>query len=253
MKKQIALFLAALLSLTLTACSSTGEGAQTTAPSSSQASQPTESVSESAELVISDSADGATAELESEQTNSRMLVVYFTYAENAALAEDVDVSSSASIQRQNGTLTGNTGLVASMIAETAGADLFSLHTVEQYPDTYSATVDQGQQERTDGVRPELTALPENLADYDVIFLGYPSWWSDMPMAVYSFLDAVDLSGKTIAPFVTSGGSGLAGTVGTIEELEPGSVVQSGLAVRDSDAAGAQEQVNAWLTELGYLN
>ena len=253
MKKQTALLLAALLSLTLTACSSTGEGAQTTAPSSLQASQPTESVSESAELVISDSADGATAEPESEQTNSRMLVVYFTYAENAALAEDVDVSSSASIQRQNGTLTGNTGLVASMIAETAGADLFSLHTVEQYPDTYSATVDQGQQERTDGVRPELTALPENLADSDVIFLGYPSWWSDMPMAVYSFLDAVDLSGKTIAPFVTSGGSGLAGTVGTIEELEPGSVVQSGLAIRDSDAAGAQEQVNAWLTELSYLN
>ena len=253
MKKQTALLLAALLSLTLTACSSTGEGAQTTAPSSLQASQPTESVSESAELVISDSADGATAEPESEQTNSRMLVVYFTYAENAALAEDVDVSSSASIQRQNGTLTGNTGLVASMIAETAGADLFSLHTVEQYPDTYSATVDQGQQERTDGVRPELTALPENLAEYDVIFLGYPSWWSDMPMAVYSFLDAVDLSGKTIAPFVTSGGSGLAGTVGTIEELEPDAVVQSGLAIRDSDAAGAQEQVNAWLTELGYLN
>ena len=253
MKKQTALLLAALLSLTLTACSSTGEGAQTTAPSSSQASQPTESVSESAELMISDSADGATAEPESEQTGSRMLVVYFAYAENAALAEYVDVSSSASIQRQNGTLTGNTGLVASMIAETAGADLFSLHTVEQYPDTYSATVDQGQQERTDGVRPELTALPENLADYDVIFLGYPSWWSDMPMAVYSFLDAVDLSGKTIAPFVTSGGSGLAGTVGTIEELEPGSVVQSGLAIRDSDAAGAQEQVNAWLTELGYLN
>ena len=253
MKKQTALLLAALLSLTLTACSSTGEGAQTTAPSSLQASQPTESVSESAELMISDSADGATAEPESEQTGSRMLVVYFAYAENAALAEDVDVSSSASIQRQNGTLTGNTGLVASMIAETAGADLFSLHTVEQYPDTYSATVDQGQQERTDGVRPELTALPENLADYDVIFLGYPSWWSDMPMAVYSFLDAVDLSGKTIAPFVTSGGSGLAGTVGTIEELEPGSVVQSGLAIRDSDATGAQEQVNAWLTELGYLN
>ena len=253
MKKQIALFLAALLSLTLTACSSTGEGAQTTAPSSSQASQPTESVSESGEPMISDSADGATAEPESEQTNSRMLVVYFTYAENAALAEDVDVSSSASIQRQNGTLTGNTGLVASMIAETAGADLFSLHTVEQYPDTYSATVEQGQQERTYGVRPDPTALPENLADYDVIFLGYPSWWSDMPMAVYSFLDAVDLSGKTIAPFVTSGGSGLAGTVGTIEELEPGSVVQSGLAIRDSDAAGAQEQVNAWLTELGYLN
>ena len=253
MKKQTALLLAALLSLTLTACSSTGEGAQTTAPSSSQASQPSESVSESGEPMISDSADGATAEPESEQTNSRMLVVYFTYAENAALAEDVDVSSSASIQRQNGTLAGNTGLVASMIAETAGADLFSLHTVEQYPDTYSATVDQGQQERTDGVRPELTALPENLADYEVIFLGYPSWWSDMPMAVYSFLDAVDLSDKTIAPFVTSGGSGLAGTVGTIEELEPGSVVQSGLAIRDSDAAGAQEQVNAWLTELGYLN
>ena len=72
--------------------------------------------------------------------------------------------------------------------------------------------------------------------------------------MYSFLDAVDLSGKTIAPLChLGGGSDLAGTVGTIEELESDAVVQSGLAIRDSDAAGAQEQVNAWLTELGYLN
>ena len=145
-----------------------------------------------------------------------------------------------------------TGVVAQMIAETAGAEVFPLHTVELYPDTYEATIDQGEQERTNGARPELQAVPENLEDYDVIFLGYPNWWGDLPMAVYSFLDEVDLTGKTIVPFVTSGGSGLSGTPDTIAALEPGAEVREGLAVRNTNAADAQESVEVWLTDLGYL-
>ena len=179
-------------------------------------------------------------------------MVYFSYAENADLPEDADVEASASIQRWNGTLTGNTGVVAQMIAEAAGAEVFPLHTVELYPDTYEATIDQGEQERTNGARPELQAVPENLEDYDVILLGYPNWWGDLPMAVYSFLDEVDLSGKTIVPFVTSGGSGLSGTPDTIAALEPGAEVREGLAVRNTNAADAQESVEVWLTDLGYL-
>ncbi len=139
-----------------------------------------------------------------------------------------------------------------MIAEAAGAEVFPLHTVELYPDTYEATIDQGEQERTNGARPELQAVPENLEDYDVIFLGYPNWWGDLPMAVYSFLDEVDLTGKTIVPFVTSGGSGLSGTPDTIAALEPGAEVREGLAVRNTNAADAQESVEVWLTDLGYL-
>lgn len=177
-------------------------------------------------------------------------MAYFSYAENAALPDDVDASASASIQPWNGALTGNTGVVADMIAQATGADLFSIRTVEQYPDTYDATIDQGQQEQSDGARPELATHLENLDSYDTIFLGFPNWWGDMPMAVYSFLDEVDLSGKTVIPFVTSGGSGFSNTISTIQQMEPQATVQEGLSISGSSATGAQQQVESWLSELG---
>ena len=193
-----------------------------------------------------------TAEAESSEAGaqSSLLVAYFSYAENAALPDDVDASASASIQPWNGALTGNTGVVADMIAQATGADLFSIRTVEQYPDTYDATLDQGQQEQSDGARPELATHLENLDSYDTIFLGFPNWWGDMPMAVYSFLDEVDLSGKTVIPFVTSGGSGFSNTISTIQEMEPQATVQEGLSIGASSATGAQQQVESWLSELG---
>ena len=193
-----------------------------------------------------------TAEAESSEAaaQSSLLVAYFSYAENAALPDDVDASASASIQPWNGALTGNTGVVADMIAQATGADLFSIRTVEQYPDTYDATIDQGQQEQSDGARPELATHLENLDSYDTIFLGFPNWWGDMPMAVYTFLDEVDLSGKTVIPFVTSGGSGFSNTISTIQQMEPQATVQEGLSIGASSATGAQQQVESWLSELG---
>lgn len=193
-----------------------------------------------------------TAEAESSEAaaQSSLLVAYFSYAENAALPDDVDASASASIQPWNGALTGNTGVVADMIAQATGADLFSIRTVEQYPDTYDATLDQGQQEQSDGARPELATHLENLDSYDTIFLGFPNWWGDMPMAVYTFLDEVDLSGKTVIPFVTSGGSGFSNTISTIQQMEPQATVQEGLSIGASSATGAQQQVESWLSELG---
>ncbi len=193
-----------------------------------------------------------TAEAESSEAaaQSSLLVAYFSYAENAALPDDVDASASASIQPGNGALTGNTGVVADMIAQATGADLFSIRTVEQYPDTYDATIDQGQQEQSDGARPELATHLENLDSYDTIFLGFPNWWGDMPMAVYTFLDEVDLSGKTVIPFVTSGGSGFSNTISTIQQMEPQATLQEGLSISGSSATGAQQQVESWLSELG---
>ena len=218
MKKILSILLAALLAAGMTACGTEGEPS----PEAEQQSPSQQTAAEDPQPSESD------------------------------LPEDADVEASASIRRWNGILTGNTGVVAQMIAETAGAEVFPLHTVELYPDTYEATIDQGEQERTNGARPELQAVPENLEDYDVIFLGYPNWWGDLPMAVYSFLDEVDLTGKTIVPFVTSGGSGLSGTPDTIAALEPGAEVREGLAVRNTNAADAQESVEVWLTDLGYL-
>ena len=206
---------------------------------------------ESTETETEQSTEG-TAEAESSEAGaqSSLLVAYFSYAENAALPDDVDASASASIQPWNGTLTGNTGVVADMIAQATGADLFSIRTVEQYPDTYDATIDQGQQEQSDGARPELATHLENLDSYDTIFLGFPNWWGDMPMAVYTFLDEVDLSGKTVIPFVTSGGSGFSNSISTIQQMEPQATVQEGLSIGASSATGAQQQVESWLSELG---
>ena len=206
---------------------------------------------ESTETETEQSTEG-TAEAESSEAaaQSSLLVAYFSYAENAALPDDVDASASASIQPWNGALTGNTGVVADMIAQATGADLFSIRMVEQYPDTYDATIDQGQQEQSDGARPELATHLENLDSYDTIFLGFPNWWGDMPMAVYTFLDEVDLSGKTVIPFVTSGGSGFSNTISTIQQMEPQATVQEGLSIGASSATGAQQQVESWLSELG---
>lgn len=210
-----------------------------------------QSAEESTETETEQSTEG-TAEAESSEAaaQSSLLVAYFSYAENAALPDDVDASASASIQPWNSALTGNTGVVADMIAQATGADLFSIRTVEQYPDTYDATLDQGQQEQSDGARPELATHLENLDSYDTIFLGFPNWWGDMPMAVYTFLDEVDLSGKTVIPFVTSGGSGFSNTISTIQEMEPQATVQEGLSIGASSATGAQQQVESWLSELG---
>ncbi len=210
-----------------------------------------QSAEESTETETEQSTEG-TAEAESSEAGaqSSLLVAYFSYAENAALPDDVDASASASIQPWNGALTGNTGVVADMIAQATGADLFSIRTVEQYPDTYDATLDQGQQEQSDGARPELATHLENLDSYDTIFLGFPNWWGDMPMAVYTFLDEVDLSGKTVIPFITSGGSGFSNTISTIQQMEPQATVQEGLSISGSSATGAQQQVESWLSELG---
>lgn len=210
-----------------------------------------QSAEESTETETEQSTEG-TAEAESSEAaaQSSLLVAYFSYAENAALPDDVDASASASIQPWNGALTGNTGVVADMIAQATGADLFSIRTVEQYPDTYDATLDQGQQEQSEGARPELATHLENLDSYDTIFLGFPNWWGDMPMAVYTFLDEVDLSGKTVIPFVTSGGSGFSNTISTIQQMELQATVQEGLSIGASSATGAQQQVESWLSELG---
>lgn len=289
MKRWMSLLLAAVLALSLAGCSEEqSEPEQTSAQTEQQQTEETEETQQASETEPTEEPEQPeeqpaeepaadeeqsteepaaaeeqpaeeSTETETEQSTegtaeagaqSSLLVAYFSYAENAALPDDVDASASASIQPWNGALTGNTGVVADMIAQATGADLFSIRTVEQYPDTYDATLDQGQQEQSDGARPELATHLENLDSYDTIFLGFPNWWGDMPMAVYTFLDEVDLSGKTVIPFVTSGGSGFSNTISTIQQMEPQATVQEGLSISGSSATGAQQQVESWLSELG---
>lgn len=198
------------------------------------------------------SQEGEAAGENAQSLSSNILVVYFTYGENADLPEDVDASASASIQTVDDEVTGNTGAVARMISEAAKADLFSIRTVQKYPDNYDDTLDQAQDEQSQDTRPELETELESLDAYQTIFLGFPNWWGDMPMAVYSFLDDYDLSGKTLIPFVTSGGSGFSSTISEIESAEPEADVLEGLSLNSSEASDAEEVVEDWLDGLGYL-
>ncbi len=182
-----------------------------------------------------------------------ILVAYFTYGENASLPENVDASASASIQMWDNKITGNTGVVAHFISNATGGDLFSIQTAEKYPESYNATVDIGREEKNGNIRPQLISHIESLEEYDTIFLGFPNWWSDMPMALYSFLDEYDFSGKTIIPFSTSGGSGLSNTVSSIKTAEPQADVLNGFTIGARRATGAEREVLNHLENMGYIN
>lgn len=182
---------------------------------------------------------------------NKILVTYFSYGENANLPAGVDASASASIQYYNNKLTGNAGLLANMIKNITGGDIIPILTEEKYPGNYNTTVNQGRAEKNANIRPKLASHIDNINEYDTIFLGFPNWWADMPMAVYTFLDEYDLSGKTIIPFSTSGGSGFSNTINSIREAEPNAQVLDGLTVGANRVTSAESNVRSWLNRLGY--
>ena len=151
---------------------------------------------------------------------------------------------------------GNTQIIAEMIAETTGADLFQIRANYNYPESYDACKEIASQEKANNARPEL-AETIDISGYNTIFVGYPIWWGDLPMAVYTFLESNDFTGKTIIHFNTHEGSGQAGTVEKIETACLGAEVLNGLAVRGSiaqdDQDSAREAVLAWLQNMGFTN
>lgn len=147
--------------------------------------------------------------------------------------------------------SGNTEAVANFIHNAVGGDIVKLETETPYPSDYDELVDYAQEEQRENARPVLSTKIDNIDEYDTIFLGYPNWWGDMPMPIYTFLDEYDLSGKTIAPFITHGGSGLSGTPENIKEEEPNATVTEGLAVNGSNSRNSQSTVNNWLAEIGF--
>lgn len=188
----------------------------------------------------------------SDGAHSKILIAYFSRAGNIDLTSNtnIDATTSASINIVNKKYMGNTELLAHWIQESIGGDLFFIQTENFYPSNYDDTLNQAQQENRENARPVLTTHIENINDYDVMFLGFPTWWGDMPMAVYSFLEEYDLSGKTIIPFCTSGGSSFSNTIHTITNLQPNAkVMQNGLAIQNNNLLNAQADINKWLTSL----
>lgn len=221
MKKIISLFMALAMVLSLAACS-TNEAPNDSTPqeSSSQTNENTSAPS---------------------HTNGKNLVVYFSMPDN------VDDSTVVI----DGETLGNTQYMAYVIQETVGADIFRIEPETPYPTDHDTLVDLAKEEQNDNARPKIKAKIENFDTYENIFVGYPNWWGDMPMILYSFFDEYDFSGKTIIPFNTHGGSGFSGTISTIKELEPNAEVLDGKSISRNDIQDAEQEIIDWVKSLGF--
>ena len=149
--------------------------------------------------------------------SSNILIAYFSVPEDVD-TEGIDADAGASIVVDDGQVKGNLEYTAGIIQQTTGGDLLRIETVDQY---------------------------------DTILLGYPNWWGDMPMPLYTFLEENDFAGKTIIPFTVHGGSGFSDTVDTIAQLQPDTQVSSdGLSISRNDVADAADEITSWAEGLG---
>ena len=244
MKKALFILLVLLLTGMLAACGNSAPAES----SSEDGSQTPNSVNVQPEL--SDPADDATpdssqtddtTQVEQTEGGSNMLVAYFSL--------DGEQYGVGVVEE------GNTSIIARMIAEQTGADLFEIKPETPYPTTYQGLLDVSRQEMADNSRPKIADTVDNMDNYDTLFIGYPNWWGDMPMIVYNFLESYDLSGKTIVPFCTHGGSGLSNTESTIADITGGKM-KDGFAIpgttAQNDRDTARNNVTDWLREDGFI-
>ncbi|MCD7905830.1 MAG: hypothetical protein LUG24_09825 [Clostridiales bacterium] len=193
---------------------------------------------ETDEIASADTVEAAESNSDSKETGN-ILIAYFSRAD-----ENYNVGV---IEK------GNTEIIAELIAEETGGYLFKIERTTPYPENYDECTEEAQREKQENARPELVSPIESIEDYDIIYLGYPIWWGDMPMAVYTFMESYDFTGKTIVPFCTNEGSGISSTVSSISEKCPGADVTEGFAIRGTTAQNSQDEARAaviqWLEEL----
>lgn len=218
--------------------------------------QPEETPS-SGEATQTPTEDGAAPQASGATLAGNSAVVYFSMP--LTESPDLDASSGASVVvEDDGAMVGNVEYVAQYIAAQTGADLIRIVPQVDYPDTPDELIDyaMGEQDRNERPAIELTAEDgssvDSLDGYATLFIGYPIWWYELPMCMYTFFETYDLSGKSVYPFVVHGGSGLSGTDDDIREMQPdASVSEDGLSISRSRVADtAEEDVASWLTELG---
>ena len=223
--KLCALLAAAGLALGLMACSSNGgsAAADTAGDDALQQAAP----EPAAEPAPSGTPDAAA---------SNAVVIYFSHAGENYVVGVVE--------------EGNTAVVAKMIAEKTGASLFEIVPAVEYPQGYDECCDVAQEEQRDNARPAFVGDLEGFEGYDTVYLGYPIWWGDLPMVVYTFVEGHDWAGKTVRPFATHAGSGLSNTVSTLQGLCVGATVGEGLAIEgttaQNDRAATDQAVTGWL-------
>lgn len=147
---------------------------------------------------------------------------------------------------------GNTEVVVNGMKEIVEADVFKIEMKNPYSSVYMTCIDEAQKDKRENARPELKHYLDSIDGYDTVILGYPNYWGTMPMAVFTFLERYDFTGKTILPFCTNEGSGMGSSEGDIMKYAKGSAVKRGLPITGSKAAYAGGAVKAWFKENGLI-
>lgn len=213
--------------------------------SSAKNNQTTKNDSAEKSSDINSSSNAVTEAVQNNTDNENILIAYFSVPENVD-TDGIDANSGASIVVKNKDVLGNMRYMAMTIQEAIGGELFRIETKEKYPLEHETLVNQAKEEQNEEVRPELATHIENVEQYDMIFLGYPNWWGDMPQPLYTFLEEYDFSGKTIIPFNSHGGSGFSNTIEEIKKLQPNATVRDdGLSISRNDVADSEQEITDW--------
>lgn len=224
-RQAVALFAAGAASLILSGCTSQTDASRTADISSETASSTTDS-------------------------SGNVLVLYYSLPEATSVANMTREGENSTVTI-NGEVLGNVQYLAQLIAEQTDGNLVRIEAVDPYPiEDHQALIDQAKDELDSGFRPEISGIPtpEQIEAADTIFIGYPIWWSDLPTPVYTLLESIDLSGKTIIPFTCHGGSGFSSTRATLAELQPDATIKSadGFSVSRDVVAESADDVTEWL-------
>lgn len=167
--------------------------------------------------------------------NSKSLIAYFSRKGNNYVGRSIVNLP-----------VGNTEVVAKKIEKLSGSDMFRIETVKPYPEDYTETTNVAREEQRQNGRPGLTGRVDAMDSYEVIYLGYPNWYGTMPMAVFTFLESYDFSGKTIVPYCTHEGSGMGSSERDIKRLCPNAKVLPGLAIKGGSVGSADKDLSNWL-------
>ena len=228
MRKWTALLLALAMTLSLAACGSSGNqenASDMPASASGSAAEETPAPTDTETPAAAPAEDPAESGTSATGDPGSVLIAYFSWS-------------------------GNTEQVAQIIRGETGGDLFEIAPATPYTDDYNELLDIAQQEQADSARPELAGQVEDWDRYDTVFVGYPNWWNDAPMAVYTFLESYDWSGKTLVPFNTSASGGFGRSLSGLEESAAGASILDGISFTERTLGDAQSEVAAWLDELG---
>ena len=147
---------------------------------------------------------------------------------------------------------GNTEIVVNLMKDMIEADTFKIEMKNPYSPVYMTCIEEAKKDLREKARPELTAYPDSIDEYDTIVLAYPNYWGTIPMAVATFIEKFDFTGKAILPLCTNEGSGMGGSERTVKQCAPGAEIRKGLSITGSSAASSGESIRRWLKANGLL-